>query len=201
MKLNNIATLKNKYTLLRHGQTIYQKEGRKENYEPDSPHKLELTEEGKQMVRDSAEKLKDKNIDIIFASPFLRTKQTAQITAEVIGYDKERIIYDDKIVDINLGEFMGQPMDESTKFYFDGTGSFDNRPKNGESWNDVLKRVKSFLDEVEKKYKDKNILIVSHADPIWLLAGYLRGIKDYKELLRANVDNNLHPKLAQIIYV
>jgi len=80
--------------------------------------------------------------------------------------------------------------------------SFDNRPENGESWNDILSRVKSFLDEVEKKYKDKNILIVSHADPIWLMAGYLRGYKNESVFLEARKDRkNSYPKLAQIIYV
>jgi broad specificity phosphatase PhoE len=196
MKLNN------KYFLLRHGQTIYQKEDRKMNYDPDSPYKLELTDEGKQMVRDSAEKLKKENIGIIFASPYLRTKQSAEAVAEVIEFDVSKINYDERIVDINLGKFMGHPMDESREFYFIGNEKFKNRPEGGESWNGILKRVESFLDEVEKKYENEIILVVSHADPIWLMAGYLRGLKTEEQFLEARKDReNSYPKLAQIIKI
>lgn len=196
MKLNN------KYFLIRHGQTIYQKEDRKMNYDPDSPYKLELTDEGKKMVSDSAEKLKAENIGIIFASPYLRTKQSAEIASEVIGFDASKINYDERIVDINLGIFMGRPMDESREFYFSGNEKFKNKPEGGESWNDILGRVKNFLEEVEKNYKNEIILVVSHADPIWLMAGYLRGFEKQEQFLEARKDReNSYPKLAQIIKI
>lgn len=192
--------LNNNYYLLRHGQTIYQKEGREMNYEPDSPQKLEITEEGKEMVRVSAEKLIDKKIDIIFASPYLRTKQSAEIVADILNFDKEKIIYEERLVDINLGEFMGKSMNESHAFYLGDKIAFDNKPKGGESWDDILDRVKLFLDEVNEKYKDKNILIISHADPIWLMLGYLREYKNEEQYLQARKDKeNSYPKVAQLI--
>ncbi len=194
--------LNNKYFLLRHGQTIYQQQGLKMNYPPDSPYELELTDEGKKMVEDSAEKLKKENVDLILASPYLRTEQTAKIASRVLDIPEDKINYDDRIVDINLGKFMGRPMQESWDFYEGGDKKFTNRPEGGESWGDILERVKSFLDDIEKKYKDKNILIVSHADPIWIMAGYLRGYKTEDEFMRARNDReNSYPKLAQLIKV
>ncbi|MDP3882751.1 MAG: histidine phosphatase family protein [Candidatus Staskawiczbacteria bacterium] len=200
MKMNN------KYYILRHGQTIYQKENRGMNYEPDSPQKLEITQEGKKMVKNSAENLKNLcmeqgfDIDVIIASPFLRTKQSAKIAADILGI--KEIKYDDRLVDINLGEFLGRPQKESTDFYSRGTNLFDNRPFNGESWNDVLKRIKSFADEIEEKYSNKNILIISHADPIWLMIGYLRGLKGEEQFMEARHDReNFYPKVGQLIKV
>jgi len=144
--------------------------------------------------------LKERNVNLIFSSPYLRTKQTAEITAKILGI--ENIIFDERLIDINLGIFMGESTEKSTKFYLGEKPSFDNRPENGESWNDILSRVKSFLDEVEKKYDNKNILIVSHADPIWLMVGYLREYKNESIFLEARKDRkNSYPKLAQIIYV
>lgn len=202
MKLNN------KYFLLRHGQTIYQKENRQMNYPADSGATLSLTEEGKEMIRNSAQDLKkicDKEnikIDIIFSSPFLRTKQSAEIICREIGFDKSKIIYDDRLVDINLGEFMGRSMQESHTFYLGDKIAFDNRPKGGESWDDILTRVKSFLNEINQKYSDKNILIVSHADPIWLMLGHLRGYENEDKFLEARKDRqNSYPAVAQLIEI
>jgi broad specificity phosphatase PhoE len=198
MKLNN------KYFLLRHGQTIYQKEGREFNYPADSGAVLSLTEEGKEMIRNSAENLKkicnDENfsIDLIFASPFLRTKQSAEIAGNIL--DIKEINYDERLVDIDLGEFMGKSMQESHNFYLGDKVTFNNKPKGGESWNDVLNRVKSFLDEVEQKYSNKNILIISHADPIWLMLGYLRGYNNEQQYIEVRKDRqNSYPKVAQLI--
>lgn len=206
MKFKNIATLKNKYFIMRHGQTIYQKEDRRMNYDAKENSFITLTEEGREMVKKSAETLKKicndhgQNIDLIFSSPYKRTKETAEISADILGVEK--INFDDRIVDINLGIFMGRPMEESWKFYLRGKIKFENRPESGENWNDVLKRVKSFLNDVEKKYQNRNILIVSHADPIWLMAGYLRGYKTEDKFLKAREDReNSYPKLAQIIKV
>lgn len=190
--------MNNTYYFLRHGQTIYQKEGRKTNYKPDSPQKLEITEEGRQMVKKSAEELKDKNIDIIFASPYLRTRQSAEIAAEVLG--KKYVTYDDRIVDINLGIFMGRPSQESDVFYKQGAAKFNNKPEGGESWGDILDRIKSFLDELEEKYKDKNILIISHADPIWEMLGYLRRYDSEEQFIEARKDRDgSYPCPGQLI--
>jgi len=192
--------LKNKYYIMRHGQTIYQKENRGINYKADENPFITLTDEGIKMIEKSAGELKEKNVNLIFSSPYLRTKQTAEITAKILGI--ENIIFDERLIDIDLGIFMGESTEKSTKFYLGEKPSFDNRPENGESWNDILSRVKSFLDEVEKKYDNKNILIVSHADPIWLMVGYLREYKNESIFLEARKDRkNSYPKLAQIIYV
>ncbi|MEK7080668.1 MAG: histidine phosphatase family protein [Patescibacteria group bacterium] len=200
--------LKNKYFLLRHGQTIYQKEGRKVNYEADSPFKLEITEEGREMIKKSTEILKKtcaeqgQSIDLIFASPFLRAKQSAEIVSKVLGIKK--INYDECLGDINLGEFMGKPMEESSKFYLEGKNKFENRPKGGESWADILKRTKSFLDDVEKKYQGKNILVISHADPIWLMAGVLKGFVKDEQFLnsrRSEDKKDLYPKVGELIKI
>jgi len=196
--------MKNTYYILRHGQTIYQKEGWGINYKPDENPNITLTEEGIKMVEVSVEKLKDltaqagRNIDLIFSSPYERTRQTAEIVAKAVGI--KEIHFDKRLVDIDLGKFMGRSSEDSKKFYMDGSGNFDNKPEDGESWNDVRKRTQDFLEELENKYGGKNILIVSHADPIWFLLGYLRGLKTNDQFLEARKDReNSYPRLAQLI--
>jgi len=192
MKLNN------DYFLLRHGQTIYQKEQRRVNYPAKENFSITLTEEGKEMIKQVAEGLKGKAIDLIFASPFLRTKQSAEIVAGILGIGK--IIYDHRLVDINLGEFSGRPQEEHSNFFIDENERFDKRPAGGESWRDVMDRASSFLADVEKGYKGKNILIVSHGDPVWLMAGLLSGLKEEEFLsTRKTEKNNLYPEVGELI--
>ena len=48
----------------------------------------------------------------------------------------------------------------------------------GETWNDCKKRMIDLLQEIERNNENKNILIISHGDPLWLLEGYIKGISD-----------------------
>ena len=53
-----------------------------------------MTPKGKEQVKKSAEAFKNKKIDIIVSSPFIRTKETAEIFADIVGFNKEKIIFD-----------------------------------------------------------------------------------------------------------
>lgn len=192
--------LNNKYFLLRHGQTIYQKQNRRMNYPSGSDYTLEITEEGQEMIKSAAEKLKSEKIDLIFSSPFLRTKQSAEIASSILGI--KEINYDERLVDINMGDFAGRTYEEYEKFFAMKKERFIRNPEGGENWNDILKRLSSFLGEIEKKYKNRSILIISHADPVWLFAGLLRGFEAEEQFLATRkTKDNLYPKVGQIIYV
>lgn len=198
----------NKYFLLRHGQTIYQKNGKLVSYDADNAQKLEITEEGRVMIKRVAEGLKNENINLIIASPFLRTRQSAEIASEVLG--NKEINYDERLVDINIGTLHGKTFKEYESFFNNKEERFTKRPLNGESWNDVIERGKKFLNEMEKKYSGKNILIVSHADPIWIMANILLGSEKSEDFLATRgplhgepiikVKNNLLPNVGELIH-
>ena len=111
----------------------------------------------------------DKKIDLIFASSFLRTKQTAEIIADVIGFDKSKIIYDKRLWELNTGEFSGGPVRRYWEFFTSLEERFTKKSPGGESHTEVKNRVMDFLYETDSKYNGKNILIVSHGDPIWMM--------------------------------
>jgi len=189
--------LKNRYFLLRHGQTIYQTEKRDFLYPfPENPS-IPITEEGKKTVEESAKKLKAENIDLIFSSDFFRTRQSAEIIARELDLE---INYDTRLRDLNLGEFHGRQITEYKNFFSEKSERFFKRPKAGENWNDLKERLKNFLDEVEKKYQNKNILIISHGDPLWLLAGILKGFKKEEEFLKSR-NRDFYPAVGQLIKV
>ncbi len=182
--------LKNKYFILRHGQTIYQVKKKKIIYPKTKNPLIRLTKEGRKQVERSAKALKKKKIDLIFSSDFLRTRQTSNIVAKELGIKK--VTLDKRLRDINLGVYHGKTKDD---FYIDFPRDlkerikrFEKAPKKGESWNDVKKRITESLKEIDKKHENKRILLVSHGDPLWLLEGIVKGWS-MKKLLEISKEN------------
>ncbi len=159
---------KNSYTTMRHGQSDHNVK-RLISSLPDNPD--HLTEEGKKSVREKAEDLKSKKIDFIFASDFVRTKETTEIIAAVLGLPKEAVIYDVRLRETNFGDLNNHPRKDTWKIFSSDEERFYKRYPNGENFSDVKKRVSEFMYEVDSKYEGKNILIISHEITIWLLQG------------------------------
>src|SRR3989344_5134317 len=93
-----------------------------------------LTEKGREEVK----KAKLKNIDIIFCSPFVRSRESA----EIINKD---FTQDERLREIHPEEDVPA----------------------------MKRRMFEFIFDIEKKYKEKNILILSHQGPINALTGAL----------------------------
>lgn len=171
--------LKNRYYLLRHGETIYQTKKKHLIYPFPEPSPIKLTGRGQKQIGAAAKKLKGKSIDAIYSSDYFRTRQTSGIVAKELG---TRVIFDKRLREINMGVFRGGLLIEYHDFFSDVKQRFTKRVPKGESWNDVKKRLSYFLKDVEKKRERERILIVSHADPLWLLWGVAQG-KQNRELL------------------
>jgi len=167
--------LKNIYFLLRHGQTPYQQNKERIIYPWPEPSPILLTEKGRKEIERAAEELKKEKIDLVFASPLPRTRESAEIVAKELGLD---IVFDERLREIDLGIYKGKPKEQYIKEFLEKEGSFYRKPSGGESWNEVKERVKSFLEELEEKYKDKRILIISHGNPLVFLEGIMRGLSD-----------------------
>jgi len=180
--------LKNRYFLLRHGKTIHQAEKKDITYNyPDDNPACVLLEQGIKEVQLAGEILKGKNIDLIFSSDILRTRQTVKIVAELINYDLEKIVYDKRLRDINWGIFGGKSEEKAWAYYDnDMMKKFEQGVPQGESWNQCKERMVEVLKEIEDSFENKNILIVSHEDPLWLLEGYMRGKSNEELILEEN---------------
>ncbi|MEI6660176.1 MAG: class I tRNA ligase family protein, partial [bacterium] len=155
----------NKYFIMRHGQTDYNIRNLINSARNSGSH---LTEEGKNQVRMSAQTLKDKKIDLVFVSPFSRTLETEKIVAEVLGLTENQIEIDDRLHEMSLPMYEGQNADMYHEAYPKTAENFAHAPEGNESYADVKKRIMSFMFDVENRYKDKNILIVTHGAPAWL---------------------------------
>lgn len=163
MKLNN------KYYILRHGEAVSNAKQIVSSW----PEKFKnpLTPKGVKQIKSAVEKLKNKDIDLIFASDMLRTKQTADIISRTLKLESK---FDKRLREVDFGVLNGKSAEELLYMGFE-KDKIDKGVKRSETYKYVLKRMLGFLKDINRNYKGKNILIVSHQCPLWVLENKLNG--------------------------
>ncbi|MEK6823843.1 MAG: histidine phosphatase family protein [Nanoarchaeota archaeon] len=154
-----ISPSKNKYFLVRHTECI-------SNIKKISSYGWEkedvLTETGIEQAKKLGNKLKDYKIDLVFCSPFTRTRQTFEIINKKLKIDYKKIFFDKRLIENNFGIADEKHYDEYHKLFVSEEAYFETPVPLGENYADVKKRANNFLSEVESKYRNKKILIISH---------------------------------------
>lgn len=167
----------NGYFTLRHGQS----ENNAANISSSNPkNTYQLTPKGRKQVEQSvkvfAKQLKGKQIDLIVASDFARTQETAKIAAALLGYDEKKIVSDKRLREVQVGSFDERPLKEYHDYFASFEEKFTKRPpKATENLMDLKRRMTEVVYDLEKKHQGKNILIVSHEYPIWMLFAGVAG--------------------------
>ncbi|MEM4140880.1 MAG: histidine phosphatase family protein [Nitrososphaeria archaeon] len=134
-------------------------------------HDLEiypLTEKGVEQSKIIAKGLKKLKIDLIYSSPVLRCRQTAQIISE---YLKQPIIYDERAKERFFGKFNNRridPLDWKT-FLIDEASK-----KCVEGWDEIYLRIYDLI----RSLMGKNAVIVTHYDLIRAFIAKQFGLED-----------------------
>ena len=118
---------------------------------------INLTKKGICRAKELAEKLEDKQIDLIIASPMKRAQATAKIVAEKC---KAPIITDDRLIEQDYGIYEGE--DRKCEGFLNNKRNFAYKYPQGESMMQVAARVYSLIDEIKEKYKNITVLCVCH---------------------------------------
>jgi len=147
---------------VRHGQTEWNKIGKMQGHMD-----IELNDEGRKQAKIVKEKLSGVKFDKVFSSPLKRAKETAEIICD------QEIIIDDRLIERFNGELEGKLKSEIEVFP-DFNDPNDTR-FGIETLNNFKERIVSFLNEVMKKYKDKNVLVVTHAGVCLYVRCYFEG--------------------------
>ncbi|SHM32510.1 histidine phosphatase family protein [Ruminococcus flavefaciens] len=138
----------------RHGQTAYNKQeiilG---------TTNIALDETGVMQAEMLAERIKELgNIDIMIVSPMKRAMTTAKAVADKCEIS---MIIDDRLREWDYGEYEGKS--RFTEGFAENKINFGVRMgKSGESLLQLSHRVYTALDDIISRYRDKNVLIVSH---------------------------------------
>jgi broad specificity phosphatase PhoE len=105
---------------------------------------------------------------VVLCSPYVRAHQTAEIVLETAGIDVDTFNKDERLREKEFGILdrlttrgiaqkypeLYEQRQHVGKFYF--------RPPGGESWCDVILRLRSLLDTVALHYAGRRALVVTH---------------------------------------
>lgn len=159
--------------VIRHGQTEWNLL-KKMQGSVDIP----LNEKGLEQARTTKFNLVDIKFDIIFCSPLIRAKQTA----EIINADRNlEIVYDNRLTERNYGEFEGT---SKSSFDYNKFWAYDENLiyEKAENIQDFFKRIYDFLDYLKTNYNDKNILVVCHGGVEKAIECYANGMMTDDEI-------------------
>ncbi|HOD96837.1 MAG: histidine phosphatase family protein [Candidatus Paceibacterota bacterium] len=165
-----MVKINNNYFLLRHGEAFSNREPRWLSSWPEIKI-AHLTSRGKLKIKKQAQIFKTKGIDLIFSSDLARTKETAQIVAQII---KKPVIFKKELRELNFGVFNGFHPNVYWAYFQNPLERFTKKIPHGETLNQCAKRIFNFWKKINCRYQNKNILIISHADPLWLLESKIR---------------------------
>lgn len=112
----------------------------------------------------------DERPDVALVSPYIRARRTAELALAEAGIEPTSVTF---VSDERLREKEFGILDRLTKFgvkekYPEQAemrsllGKFYHRPPGGESWCDVILRLRSVIDTITRDYRRERVLIVSH---------------------------------------
>jgi probable phosphoglycerate mutase len=132
----------------------------------------------------------DERPDVVLVSPYLRARQTAEQIGKAGGLAVELVDYE---VDERLREKELGLLDRLTRLGIEQefpeqaelrqrVGKFYHRPPSGESWCDVILRLRSALDTISLHYSGRRVLVVGH-QVVVLCLRYLLEALDEERIL------------------
>ncbi len=104
---------------------------------------------------------------VVLASPYVRARQTAQAVADALGGD-HRLVIDERLREKEFGV-----LDRYTSSGIVATfpelaaqrrlvGKFYFRPPGGESWCDVILRLRGVVGDLQRNHAGARVMIVAH---------------------------------------
>jgi broad specificity phosphatase PhoE len=143
--------------LIRHGETIWNKEGKVQGVSD-----IELSDVGLTQAHKLAFSLQDQNIQTIYSSPLIRAQKTAQIINQ---YHSAPIYFESGLMEMDQGDFEGLSFKEMMACEKDFLSKWIADPAsvkipNGESFIELQARAWKVIEGVIAK--TENTIVVSH---------------------------------------
>jgi 2,3-bisphosphoglycerate-dependent phosphoglycerate mutase len=132
---------------------------------------------------------------VVLVSPYVRTRETAALIARAAGMPIEpgRFVADERLREKELGILdllteagIAAHQPEQARFRR-MLGKFYHRPPGGESWCDVILRLRSLMDTISLHYAGCRLLVVTHQVVILCLRYLLEGLSE-EQLLAIDRD-------------
>lgn len=132
-------------------------------------NQVKLSELGVKQLMDLKKILDLDGFDFVFTSDLPRAVQSA----ELVFKGKVPIIKDKRLRECDTGDWTGRPFPEIRA---EMPKRIDIPFPNGESYNQVERRMREFVVMLNEKYNGKNVAIVAHQAPQFALDVILKGM-------------------------
>ncbi|MFA7385666.1 MAG: histidine phosphatase family protein [Candidatus Paceibacterota bacterium] len=163
--------LGNRYFIIRHGESEANVANILLSHPKEGIVSFGLSKKGEKQVRSSILKSKkNKLLDadvIIYSSDFLRARETAEIAKKLLSVKK--INFNKNLRERYFGKFDKTSLTNIKEAWERDKKNPNHKHKGIESPNKVLKRTLILINRLEKKHKNKKILLVSHGDVLQIL--------------------------------
>jgi broad specificity phosphatase PhoE len=147
-----------KLILVRHGET----EGNKKNI-AQGWSDGGLSDNGRKQARLVSERLKNTKVDAIYSSDLSRAKETAEIIAKPHGL---KVILMKDLREQNFGKANGMERNEINKKFDNFLERRQTEPDaaapEGESFRQLMERIKNAIDIIYRKHKEGTVVVVTH---------------------------------------
>jgi broad specificity phosphatase PhoE len=134
--------------------------------------RMRLTPEGQRQAEALADFVAGRPLAAIYSSPMLRARRTA---AAILARHPElgRMRIDRDLLEVNTG-WQGEPVAALEQINWDLYAH--PRGADDESLEDIFARMQRWLRRVLRRHAGREVLGVSHGDPILILVGALHGL-------------------------
>lgn len=143
----------------------------------------DLNATGIKQANDLKEKIKDIKFDVIYSSPLLRAKHTAEI---LNIYNKE-IVLDDRLIERDPGNLEGQPLEITDREEYWNLYT-DIKYGTEERIDKLFGRVNDFLEELKNK-EYNSVIVVAHSGISKAFYAYFEGIPKGGKFLNLGLKN------------
>jgi alpha-ribazole phosphatase len=135
-------------------------------------------------VENTIEKLARMTFDVVYSSPLQRCVKLAE------ALNLGDVTQDERLKELHFGDWEMQAWDGISREIFDEWAQdYANKaPPNGETFSQLQQRGIHFLDEIQKKHADKNIVVITHGGLIRALLAHVLNM-ELKGLFRFNIDH------------
>ena len=131
----------------------------------------------------------------LWVSPYVRARQTADLALETAGLDLPRVV-DERLREREFGVLDGLTRQGITSLYPEESerrskiGKFYHRPPGGESWSDVLLRLRAALSDLALQTEGERVLLVAH-QVVVLLVRYVLEAMDEQQVLAVDAEGEV----------
>ena len=147
-----------------------------------------LTPLGEQQATATGQHLaRELKFDRVYASPFVRTMETARFITAGFPY-KVEIVEDERLREIDFGLLDGLTKHGIAHFHKDEVArkkklkKYWYRAPAGENWPDVGLRVHSFFDTVAREMAGESVLVVCHSVVVLIFCKLLDRLSEHQIL-------------------